>query len=83
MRKYVWWIKHNDGEIGEYHSEEEAFKALEEVKKLSPSITNAKIVRYVAGHCGCGKWTRLDILKGLGECLFCDHVRSDIGNFAV
>lgn len=78
MKHYVWWIEGKNGGNGEWHSKEKAEKALEELKHVLCDPETQKIVRYEAGQCHCGQWTRKDILESLGECLNCDHISGDL-----
>ena len=77
-KHYVWWIEGKKGGQGEWNSKKEAQKALDELKPLLRDPETQKIVRCEAEQCHCGRWTRKDLLEGLGECLSCDHVRGDV-----
>lgn len=77
-KHYVYWIEGPNGGQGEWHSKKEAEKALDELRPILRDPDKQKVVRLEAEQCHCGRWTRKDLLEGLGECLSCDHVRGDV-----
>ena len=78
MKHYVWWIEGKNGGQGEWNSKKEAQKALKELRPFLRNPNSQKVVCHEAEQCHCGRWTRKDILEGLGMCLNCDHVRGDV-----
>jgi hypothetical protein len=78
MKHYVWWIESKDkGGQGEWYSKKEAEEAFIRLKPILRNPETLKVVRYEAEQCGCGRWTRKDLLESLGECLSCDKIRGD------
>jgi len=82
-KHYVWWIENKKKSgTGEYTSKKEEEKAKKSWAKLNTNpkqyLKENKIVEYEAEQCGCGRWTRKDILENLGICLSCDHLQGEV-----
>lgn len=78
MKHYVWWVEGKTGGTGEWSSKEDAEKALVRLKPMFSNCGTQKVVKYEAEQCRCGRWTRKDLLDGIGACLNCDHVMGDV-----
>jgi len=82
MKHYTYWLETKTGGLGEYSSRKEA----EISKKIwakhhnNPKeyLKETRVVKYEAEQCGCGRWTRKDILENLGICLSCYHLQGEV-----
>lgn len=80
MTKYIWWIgesKHSG--IGSWESKEAAEKAIKTFIKINKRAKDWKPIKYETAICPtCGELKEKDIIKELGTCLNCDHIRSEL-----
>jgi len=78
--KYIWWIGDESSSVGAYPTKEDAKKAITQGLKsgLLSEKKSWKPIRHEVSKCStCGRDAERDIIESLGECLSCDHVRSD------
>ena len=75
--KYIYWIQHSKGGIGEWFSLKEAKARLKSWQAMS-SIKDWRIVKKEPAQCRCGAWTDKEDIDAFGECLRCDKLRGDM-----
>ena len=73
LKRYVYWVESNKGEIGEYSTRFEANRAINNFHKLNPKL-EFKIIAYEANSCPvCNRLTRRDMIEDFGHCLYCEE----------
>jgi hypothetical protein len=81
-KTYLWWIENKDGASqGEFKSLQEAKNAIKEGIESGWLSEEGewKPIKHEAEPCPtCGRPTPKVIIRGVGECLRCDHVRGDL-----
>ena len=77
--KNIWWVSNGTGSLGAWRTRKEAeafimsgFLPTKDGIKWSPEKRTATICPM------CNKLAEADIIADLGECLHCDHMRSNI-----